>query len=210
MGGQMISVRRVAILVFLIALSASLIRAQDLSSYRDFQFGMNLGAVAKRAGMNLAEAKTLHQHPALIQELWWQRSFSGSSPQTDPVREVVFSFCDGALFRMVVNYDRCRTEGLSDEDMIQTISAKYGIAARPVALNVLFSTSQVYNDNEKVIARWEDSQYSYSLYRSSNQPTFGMLIFSKRLDALAQTAIAKAMQLENQEAPQRERERRDK
>jgi hypothetical protein len=198
----MIIVRRVALLIFMIALSAFLIRAQDLSSYRDFQFGMNLDAVAMQAGMNPTEAKTLHQHPALIQELWWQRSFGGSSPQADPVREVVFSFCGGALFRMVVNYDRYRTEGLTDEDMIEAISAKYGIAARPVAVIVLFSSSQVYNDHEIVIARWEDSQYSYSLYRSSNQPTFGMLIFSKRLDALAHTAIAEAILLDNQGAPQ--------
>ena len=149
----MISVRRVTLLVFMIALSASLLRAQDLSSYRDFQFGMNLGTVAVQAGMNPTEAKTLHQRPALIQELWWQRSFGGSSPLTDPVREVVFSFYGGALFRMVVNYDRYRTEGLTDEDMIEAISAKYGIAARPVAVIVLFSSSQVYNDHERVIAR---------------------------------------------------------
>ena len=204
----MIGVRTVTLLAFLIALSASLICAQDLSSYRDFQFGMNLNAVAKQAGMNLSEAKTLHQHPALIQELWWQRSFGGSSPQTDPVREVVFSFYDGALFRMVVNFDWHRTEGFTDEDMIEAISSKYGLAAKPVATIVLFSSSLVYNDNEKVIARWEDSQYSYNLYRSSNQPVFGMLVFSKRLDALAQMAIAKAIQLDNQEAPQQEREHR--
>ena len=199
----MISLRRVAVPVFLIALSASLIRAQDLSSYRDFQFGMNLGAVAMQAGMNPAEAKTLHQRPALIQELWWQRQCGRSSPQADLVREVVFSFYGGALFRMVVNYDRYRTEGLSDEDMIETISAQYGIAARPVAVIVLFSSSQVYNDHERVIARWEDSQYSYNLYRSSNQPTFGMLIFSKRLDALANTAVAEAILLDNRRVPQR-------
>jgi hypothetical protein len=196
----MISLRRVAVLVFLIALSASWTRAQDLSSYRDFQFGMSLGAVAKQAGMNLDEAKTLHRRPALIQELWWEHSFSGSAPRTDPVRAVVFSFCDGDLFRMVVNYDPYRTQGLTDEDMIGAISAKYGIAARPVAVSVFFSSSQVYNDNEKVIARWEDSQYSYNLYRSSNQPTFGMLIFSKRLDTLAQAAIVEAIRLDNQEA----------
>ena len=117
----------------------------------------------------------------------------------------MFSFCDGALFRMVVNYDRNRTEGLTDEDMIKAISARYGIAARPVATIVRFSTSQIYNDNEKVIARWEDSRYSYNLYRSSYS-AFGMLVFSKRLDALAQTAIAEAIQLDNREAPQRERE----
>ena len=199
----MINVRRVTLLVFMIALLASLLRAQDLSSYRDFQFGMNLGAAAIQAGMDPAAAKTLCKRPALIQELWWQRSFGGSSPQADPVREVVFSFYGGALFRMVVNYDRYRTEGLTDEDMIEAISAKYGIAASPVAVIVLFSSSQVYNDHERVIARWEDPQYSYNLYRSSNQPTFGMLIFSKRLDALAHTAIAEAILLDNQGAPQR-------
>jgi len=203
----MIVIRTITQLAFLIALSASSICAQDLSNYREFRFGMNLSAVAKQAGMDLSEAKTLHQHPALIQELWWQRSFAGSSPRTDPVREVVFSFCDGDLFRMVVTYDRYRTEGFTDEDMIEAISAKYGTANRPVAVIVLFSSSQIYNDNEKVIARWEDSQYSYNLYRSSNEPVFGMLVLSKRLDALAQTAIAEAIQLEDREAPEQERER---
>jgi hypothetical protein len=74
----MISVYGVALLAFLITLSASLIRAQDLSSHRAFQSGMKLSAVAKKAGMNMAEAKTLHQRPALIQDLWRQRSFGGS------------------------------------------------------------------------------------------------------------------------------------
>jgi len=156
-----------------------------------------------KAGMNPAEAKTLHHRPVLIQELWWQRSFGGSSPGLDPVREVVFSFYDGALSRMVVNYDRCMTEGLTDEDMIEAISEQYGSAARPVAVVVLFSSSRVYNERERVIARWENSRYSYSLYRSSNQPTFGMLIFSKRLDALAQSAIAGAIFLDNRGAQQR-------
>ena len=115
----MISVRRITVLVFLIAFSLASIHAQDLSSYRDFQFGMSLSAVATQAGMNLAAAKMLHQRPAMIQELWWQRSFGESSPQTDPVREVVFSFYNGDLFRMVVNYDRYRTEGFTDDDMIE-------------------------------------------------------------------------------------------
>jgi len=71
---------------------------------------------------------------------------------------------------------------------------------------VLFSSSQIYNEKEKVIALWEDSQYSYNLYRSSNRPTFGMLIFSKRLDTLAEAAIAEAMRLDNQEASEGELE----
>ena len=194
-------VHRVAIPV-LIVLSASLIHAQDLSTHRHFQFGMSLSAVARQAGMKPVQAKTLHQSPAMIQELWWRRSPGTSSAETDPVREVVFSFYHGALFRMVINCDLHRTERLTDDDMIKTISAQYGMGARPVATVVVFSSSQIYNDREKVIARWEDSQYSYSLFRSCNQPTFGMLIFSKRLDALAQAAIVEAMRMDNQQAPQ--------
>jgi hypothetical protein len=167
---------------------------------------MNLSAVAKQTGMNLAETKTIHQRPAMIQELWWQRPLRASSPQTDPVREVVFSFFNGNLFRMMVSYDSDRTEGLTDDEMIQTISKKYGIAARPVATMVRFSSSRIYNDQEKVIARWENSQYSYNLFRSSNQPTFGMLIFSKRLDALAQAAIVESIRLDDQETRQRDKE----
>jgi len=30
---------------------------------------------------------------------------------------------------------------------------------------------------------WEDAQHSFNLFRSSHQSTFGLLIFSKRLDS---------------------------
>src|SRR5438132_618008 len=91
--------------------------------------------------------------------------------------------------------------------MVEAISAKYGTATRPEAKIILFSSFQVYNDSEKVIARWEDSQYSFNLFRSSYQPTFGMLVYSKWLDALARTAIVEAIRLDEQGAPQREIER---
>ncbi len=192
-------------------LSAPLIYAQDLSRYREFQLGMNLLAVAKQADMKPSEARVIHQRPAVIQELEWRPPRSlGSSPQADPVSEVLFSFYNGELFRMVVNYDQYRTEGLTDEDMVEAISTKYGTATRPAAKIILFSSFQVYNDSEKVIARWEDAQYSFNLFRSSYQPTFGMLVFSKRLDALARAAIVEAIRLDEQEAPQREIERQKK
>jgi hypothetical protein len=111
---------------------------------------------------------------------------------------------------MVINYDQDRTDGLSDEDIIEAISARYGIAARPVATTVLFSSSQVYNDSQRVIARWEDSQSSFSLFRDSYRPTFGMVAFSKQLDILAQAAVVEAFRLDKEEAPQRETERQKK
>ncbi len=193
------------------AVSVSSIEAQDLSRYRKFQLGMNVLAVAKQAHVEPSEARVIHQRPAVIQELEWRPQGSlASSLQADPVSEVLFSFYNGELFRMVVNYDRHRTEGLTDEDMVKAISVKYGTATRPEAKIILFSSFQVYNDSERVIARWEDFQYSFNLFRSSYQPTFGMLVFSKRLDGLARAAIVEAIRLDEQGAPQREIERQKK
>lgn len=189
--------------------SAPLIEPQDLSRYREFQFGMNLPEIAKQVGLEPSEAKVIHRRPALIQELNWQPQLSLSSSQADPVRAIFFSFYNGELFRIVVNYDRYKTEGLTTEDVVEALSAKYGTATKPAA-EVIFSSSQVYNDSEVVIARWEDSQYSFNLFRSSYQPTFGMVAFSKRLDALARAAIVEAIRLDEQEAPQREIERQKK
>jgi hypothetical protein len=191
------------------AVSVSSIEAQDLSRYREFRLRTSLSTVAKQADVEPSEARVIHKRPAVVQELEWrpQGSFS-STPQVDPVSEVLFSFYNGELFRMVVNYSRQRTEGLTDEDMVEAISAKYGTATRPEAKIILFSSFQVYNDSEKVIARWEDPQYSFDLFRSSYQPTFGMLVLSKQLDGLARAAIVEAIRLDEQEAPQREIERR--
>jgi hypothetical protein len=190
---------------------APLTYTQDLSKYREFQFGMNLLAVAKQADVKPTEARVVHQRPALIQELEWrpQRSLS-TSPEGDTVKEVLFSFYNGELFRIMVNYDQYKTEGLTNEDMVEAISSRYGVATRPAAKIILFSSFHVYNDSEKVIARWEDSQYSLNLFRSSYQPTFGLLVFSKRLDARAVAAIAEAIRLDDQEAPQREIQRQKK
>jgi hypothetical protein len=193
-----------------VPVSAPLIHAQDLSSYREFQFGMSLLAVAKQVNLQPSEAKEIHQRPAVIEELAWSQRSLASSAQADPVKEVLFSFYNGELFRMLVTYDRYKTEGLTDQDMIEAISAKYGTGVRPVAKIILFSSSHVYNDSEKVIARWEDSQYSFNLFRSSYPPNFGMLVFSKRLEKLAQAAIVEAIRLDAQEAPQREIERQEK
>jgi len=202
--------RSLSILAFLAALSASLIHAQDLRGCRGFQFGTNLVGVANQTDMKPSEAKLLHQRPAMIQELWWHPPLGSSSPPSDPVREVIFSFYNGELFRMVISYDQDRTDGLSDEDMVEAISARYGIAVRPVETIVHFSSSQVYNDSQRVIACWEDSQSSFSLFRYSYRPTFGMVAFSKQLDTLAQAAVVEAFRLDKEEASQRDTERQKK
>ena len=204
----MINTRSFAILVFVIVFLIPLAYAQDLSNYRNYHLGMNLVAVAERADIKASEAKLICQRPAVIQELEW-RSQSSYSPsaQTDPVSGIRFSFYNGELFRILVTYNQDRTEGLTDDDLIEAISPKYGIPARPAATISVYSSTYVYSQDEQVIARWEDSQYSFNLFRSSYQSVPGMLAFSKRLDPLAQAAIVEAHRLDEQEAPQREIDR---
>ena len=197
-------------LLQLVPVSAAAMGGPDLSRYRSFQFGETLPAVAKQAGLDVSQAKVIHARPALLQELEWPIWLASSfdSPQ-DPVRTILFSFYNGELFRILVSYDRDDTKGLTTEDIIEAISAQYGAATEPANVEIVFSSTQVYNDSEAIIARWEDSQYSFDLYRSSYQPTFGMIAFSKGLDALARTATAEAIRLDAVEAPQREIQRQN-
>jgi hypothetical protein len=162
---------------------------------------MSLVAAAKQAGAEPSEVKIIHQRPALLQELLWHPQRPAISQGPDSVREVLFSFYNGQLCRMAVTYERQKTEGLTAEDMIDAISASYGTATRPSA-EILFPS--IFAESVKVIARWEDSQYSFSLVRSSYQSGFGLVAVSKRLDGLAQSAIIEAVRLDKEEAPQKE------
>jgi len=188
-----------------VSVSAPAAGAPDLSRYRGFHFGETLPALAKQAGLDLSDVKVIHERPAVMQELEWPIWLASnfSAPQ-DPVRTILFSFYNGELFRILVSYDPSATKGMTTEDLTEAISAKYGIATKPANVEIVFSSTQVYNDSESVIESWEDPEYSFNLYRSTYQPTFGMIAFSKTLDALARTATAEAIRLDTVEAPQRE------
>jgi hypothetical protein len=206
----MIKNRAFVIFIPLGLLSMTMVYSQDLSKYREYQLGMDVATVAKHANTKQSDAKVVYQRPVVIQELHWRPVYSYSSVQVDPVREVLFSFYNGELYRIVVNYDQDKTEGLTDEDMIGGISAKYGTPTMPAAKIISSPSSQLYSDSEEVIARWEDSQHSLNFFRFSYGSSPGMLVFSKRLDALAQTAIVEAIRLNEKEAPQREADRKQK
>lgn len=184
---------------------------QEFSRYRDFQLGMSLAAAAKQSEVPVSEAKSISLRPALIQELEWKSwTSSNASSRLDPVKGILFDFYNGELFQILVSYDQNLTEGLTDEDLIESISTHYGSPVRPVETIHVFSPAHLYSQDAKLIARWEDSQYSFNLFRASYQATPGMLIFSKRLQLLAQAAMVEAARLDAQEAPQREIDRQRK
>jgi hypothetical protein len=184
-------------------LTAPLLRAQDLSRYRNFSFGMSLTTVLKHTDQEMSDVKVLHLHPALIQEVtWWPPNLPGPSFQSDPVEQILFSFYDGELYKISVTYDATSTEGLTEGDMIKSISAKYGPPTF-VALAIDSVTSDQFEVSQKPVASWADAQYSFNLVRSAFSDLFGLIICSKRVNAEAEVAIAEAAKLEQQEGPQR-------
>lgn len=202
--------RSVGIPLVMILLSAPLVRGQDLSKYRDFTLGMSLPELSSQVDLRPLQTKLIQKHPAVIQELTcWPGGFSAYSRQTDSVGQIFFSFYNGELFRILVTYDPDATHGLTAEDMVQAISTKYGTPTRPVG-EISFPTNELYRSTEKVIARWEDSRYSINLVRSRFLNSFALFMFSKRLDAQVEAAIAKSIELEVQEEPQKEIDRQKK
>src|SRR5437667_12404805 len=93
--------------------------------------------------------------------------------------------------------------------MVKSISAKYGPPTY-VGLAIDYATNDRYGVTQTPVASWEDAQYSFNLARSSFTDHLGLIIYSKRVNALADLAIAEAVRIEEQEGPNREAERQKK
>jgi hypothetical protein len=176
--------------------------AEDLSKYREFQFGADLPTVAKLTGASPSQAKLIHSRPALIQELEWRPQSLGPSPKAESAEGVVFSFYNGTLFRIAVKYDRYATEGLTIEDFVGAISGMYGPATKLPAQAKPVKES--YGDQEETVARWEDPRYRFDLLRFSYGPSYRLIGTLKSLEGPVQTANVEAKRLDNLEAPQRD------
>ena len=191
-------------------LTAPLLCAQDLSKYRHFSLGMSLTRLLERTDQKMADVKMIHSRPALIQELtWWPPNIPGTSYRSETVEQILCSLYNGELYKISVTYDRTSTQGLTADDMVKSISAKYGPPTN-IALEIDSATNDRYDVKQKLVASWEDSQYSFDLVRSSFSDVLGLVIYSKRVKAAADLAIADAVKLDEQEGPKREAERQKK
>jgi hypothetical protein len=200
-------IRVLALSTASLAMSApSLSAGTELSTYRGFQFGMTVAAVARHCGIS-PEPRIVEQRPELIQELMWLPPRVGDMAG-DSVQKILFTFYNDQLSRVVVSYDRSRTEGLTAEDLVEAISTTYGLAALPaVGIGPVIAGRTV---DDKLLARWEDPQSSITLFRSKYLSTFGLVLLSKRLDGLTTVAHAEAILLDEREAPAREAARQQR
>jgi hypothetical protein len=209
----MMTARTLAICVLSLGVVPFGVHGQGLAQYRNFELGSDLAAVSGLAGVAASEAKTTRERPAIFQDLEWRPAHwigGSTSVSTDPVEQVAFSFYNNQLFRIVVDYNNDRTEGMTQADMIESISAVYGApAARAVGAGRV--ASQVEIESGAPLARWGDAQYAVVLYRTSSyRETFRLIATAAALDDLARKALAQGVRLDAQEAPQRELARHKK
>ena len=124
----------------------------------------------------------------------------------------MFSFYNDQLFAVRVDYATRRTEGLTQADLIEAISAAYGPSARLAVIPQRSSTNGAQGDPyaSTPIARWEDASYSITLLRATYPTSFRMILEFPELARLARIADVEAARLDVVEAPQLELARQKK
>lgn len=201
----MMNARTLAICAVGVVLLAPGLEGRGPARYRDFELKSDVAAVSALTGVASGNAKTIHERPALLQDLEWRPSrWTDGAASTDPVEQIVFSFYDNQLYRLVVDYGRDRTEGLTDADMIAAISAIYGpaITRRPGALRLV---SEVETESGAPVARWGDAGLAVVLYKTTSyRDAFRLIVTDPSLADLARTAGIAGTRLEAQDAPRRE------
>ena len=184
--------------------ASPILRSQDFSKYRGFSLGTSLATVLKQTEQKPADAKVIYARPTLLQELtWWPPPIAGDRYRTDSVEQMLFSFCNGDLYKISVTYDVASIQGLTAGDMVKSLSAIYG-PAKLLEPETGTIAARGYSTSEKVVASWEDSQYFFKLVRSPFTDEFGLVLFSKRVNAQAELAVADGLSLAKQEKPQRD------
>jgi hypothetical protein len=195
----------------LIFLAGTSIAAQGGLQYREYRLESSLATVLAVSPTRMNQPRTVHERPASVQEVRWRAPYMGlGDGRADPVNEVLFTFYNDHLYQIVVTYDRGRMAGLTSDDVVDTLSAAYGI---PLLRDTRRSPTANHVDvraDMLIVAEWEDPGSRLTLLGSSpaHSPQFQLVLVSKRLNPPARAAILEARRLDALEAPQRELERR--
>ena len=183
------------------------VTAQDRLGYRAFVLESSVDTVLSASGSRATDTRVLHERPAKIQELEWRVPYTRTASEAaDPVRQILFSFCDDALYQVLVNYDPGRTDGLSNADIIDALTTTYGAPVPGAARNRPLDAAP----DSVVLAQWDRAGSSLTLFRNMYSAEFQLMLTSKALGTRARGAIREAARLDIIDAPRREREQQKK
>ena len=207
-GTKAFSIAGLCVVFFMLPL-----QAEERPEYRGFRLGSPLAEVLTQLHVTASSVTVVHERPALIQDLRWTTPYfinDTIEPQQDSVQQIVFSFIDGQLFRLTISYERNRTEGMTDVDMITALSGRYGSPLMPSRQTRASSTffDRPASESTAPVAQWSNGDAAIVLSRNAFTGGYQLVVASARLDALARTASAEAARLDQREAPARDIARR--
>lgn len=213
--------RLLPLLTVCVGLSTANLGAQETGHYRAFALGTSVETVTTLAQRGTAPVQTTSERPALIQTMLWRPPYVSPNIMPapavrDPVKQIVFSFYDNQLYRMVVDYDSDRTRGMTSSDFVDALSAVYG----PTHVTTGGTTAGLRVDGEtnapRVIGQWDAQDASVVAYQEVDLYTgpaglrFKLVVSSPRLEALNRVAAVESARQNELEAPQREVDRQRK
>jgi hypothetical protein len=128
----------------------------------------------------------------------------------DPVLQVTLTFYNDQLFRITTTYDQSRTDGMTNADVIEAVSATYGLATVPAEPHATPRSSERSRDETITIARWVNGDRTLTLSRSVFPVVFRLVMVSTTLNDLAEASVAETIISPDDadEALQREADRR--
>jgi hypothetical protein len=197
-----ITVRALGTCAAVVLIGAWPLAAADLEQYRGFRLGSSTAAALTVSGaVSPRDLKTTLLQPELLQELEWRPplhcDWVGST--CDPVRRVILSFVADHLGRIVVEYERSRTEGLSRADMVKALSVAYGPPDRLPSREGGRSENDAL-DGAAVVARWRTTETVVTLQRNDYIGGYVLVVASVRLERRARQAQAAWALINGQEA----------
>ena len=176
--------------------------AAALSSYRGITLGDSVQVVADHLKIPVTDVKVVHERPTVVQQITWRpsRFVSGTAVERDALAEIILTFNLGRLARIEVVYDRERTQGLTNADLVEAFTAVYGPS---LLLSTPIRTTTAASDLE-TIGSWTDPETLVLLWRERYPSRVGLRLTSIDGDRALQDAISGGARLQASEAPARE------
>jgi hypothetical protein len=179
----------------------------SLSSYRGIVLGDSVQVTLDRLRLSAPDVKVVYERPSLVQEITWRphRFVSGTTIAPDALAEIVLTFHLDRLVRMVVTYDRDRTEGLTNADLHDALTREYGTSLLLATPTVTPSPTPTFTET---VGQWQDAATALVLQRERYPHRLGLTITSIEADRAMETAKSEGQRLYTNEAPRRELARR--